>query len=204
MKCAVKLRGTPNNMNDVDTSWTCEVAIPWKSLDTNMTKRVSLPPKNNDQMRGNFYRVDNRRISPIIKDMTAFSPTMNSDLHTSSRFCFMLFSTSVPTNAQPQEKTAGHSDNVQGLSVKANSASGTGAVLVEYNLAQRADVSITISNVSGQILKTLKCGNQSPGSHQAVWHETGTSENKVGSSVYFIVLHAGKDTKACLFHRNRS
>ena len=203
MKCAVKLRGTPNNMNDVDTSWTCEVAIPWKSLDTNMTKRVSLPPKSNGQMRGNFYRVDNRRISPIIKDMSAFSPTMNSDLHTSSRFCTILFSTSVPSDAQPMERNASRSDFAQGLSVKAISAEGAGVARIEYSVFQRSDVSIVISNVSGQVLKTLKCGCQNPGVHQAMWRQTGTPGNQFGSAVYFIAVHAGKDTKTCLFHRNR-
>jgi hypothetical protein len=202
MKNAVKIRGTPNNSNDVDTGWTVEIAIPWKSLDTNMATRVPLPPKNNDKMRGEFYRID-RRTNPAATDISAYSPTMNSNLHTPSMFCTILFSTSVPTDAKPfLGRNAVQPDFAHGLSIKAIAA-GTGAARIEYTVSQRSDVSITISNAFGQTITTLNCGNQYPGAHRAFWHGTGPSGNQFGNAVYFIVLHAGKATKACLFHQNR-
>jgi len=101
MISAVKLKGTPNKSTDVDTGMTVEVKIPWKALDTNMTKKVSLPPKNNDQIRINFYRIDQRN-NVSTQDLSAWSPTMNGSFHTPAQFGTIIFSTAVPAGKAPQ------------------------------------------------------------------------------------------------------
>ena len=53
LKSAVSLQGSLNNPVDIDTSWTVEIAIPWKSFSAN----DGIPPENGDQWRINFSRV---------------------------------------------------------------------------------------------------------------------------------------------------
>lgn len=55
MKSAVHLDGTLNNPRDTDRGWTVELALPWKALGE-LARRPS-PPKDGDQWRVNFSRV---------------------------------------------------------------------------------------------------------------------------------------------------
>jgi hypothetical protein len=56
LKSAVSLDGTLNNSTDTDRGWTVELAFPWKVL-AEQANRPS-PPKNGDQWRVNFSRVE--------------------------------------------------------------------------------------------------------------------------------------------------
>lgn len=56
LKTAVAIRGTMNNPADTDTSWSVEIAMPWKALGVYAHKPV--PPPEADQWRVNFSRVE--------------------------------------------------------------------------------------------------------------------------------------------------
>ncbi|MDO5462949.1 MAG: sugar-binding protein [bacterium] len=59
LKHAVSHQGTLNHPNDVDTSWTVEIAWPWKSITHHATlPRTAEPPTHGQEMRFNFSRVD--------------------------------------------------------------------------------------------------------------------------------------------------
>jgi DNA segregation ATPase FtsK/SpoIIIE-like protein len=55
LKTAIGIKGTINDPSDEDEYWTVEVAYPWKAL-SEMTSMES-PPKDGDQWRVNFSRV---------------------------------------------------------------------------------------------------------------------------------------------------
>lgn len=56
LRTAVAIDGTLNNPTDVDTGWSVEIAIPWRSLRD--VAGVECPPKPGDQWRINFSRVE--------------------------------------------------------------------------------------------------------------------------------------------------
>lgn len=56
LKSAVHIEGTLNNPNDEDAYWTVEIAFPWEALGE--LDNMASPPRNNDQWRINFSRVD--------------------------------------------------------------------------------------------------------------------------------------------------
>ena len=56
LRTAVHVRGTLNDPSDTDTSWTVEVAMPWKSLGEYAHRNA--PPEIGDQWRINFSRVE--------------------------------------------------------------------------------------------------------------------------------------------------
>lgn len=63
LKTAVSLQGTINDPSDIDSSWTVEVAIPWKTFKD--CAHTPLPPQDKDQWRVNFSRVQwQREITP--------------------------------------------------------------------------------------------------------------------------------------------
>ncbi len=55
LKTAVYIDGTINNPSDRDNGWTVEIGIPWSVL--GQCAHKAAPPKNGDQWRGNFSRV---------------------------------------------------------------------------------------------------------------------------------------------------
>ena len=56
IKSAIHIEGTLNNPNDIDQYWSVEMAIPWSALKE--FAPIKKHPKNGDQWRVNFSRVD--------------------------------------------------------------------------------------------------------------------------------------------------
>ena len=71
LKTAVHVSGTLDDPSDTDTSWSVELAIPWKSLAGHAHRQT--PPKDGDQWRINFSRVEWRH--EIARESTARSRT---------------------------------------------------------------------------------------------------------------------------------
>ena len=68
---------------------------------------------------------------------------------------------------------------------------------IPYQLAENADVSINIYNVSGKVIKTLHLGQKEAGfymtrSKSAYWDGRNKSGERVASGVYFYQLKAGE------------
>ena len=55
LKCGIHLQGSLNDPSDIDTCWTIEMAIPWKSLHETYSSQPS--PNPGDQLKINFSRV---------------------------------------------------------------------------------------------------------------------------------------------------
>lgn len=58
LKTAVKVDGTINDPSDEDVGWTVEIAIPWEGLATYCQGGRTAPPRDGDQWRVNFSRVE--------------------------------------------------------------------------------------------------------------------------------------------------
>ncbi len=62
-----------------------------------------------------------------------------------------------------------------------------GSTLIRYNLTGPGDVRLTIYNLTGQMVATLRDGNQNAGEHKVLWNGNGQS-----SGVYFARLENGQ------------
>lgn len=56
LKTGVAVNGTINEPGDIDKNWTVEIAFPWQAFKE--IAETDAPPKNNDQWRINFSRVE--------------------------------------------------------------------------------------------------------------------------------------------------
>jgi hypothetical protein len=106
LKTAIQVNGTLNDPSDRDTSWTIEFAIPWKVLAEHAHRPA--PPKDGDQWRVNFSRVEwkhivegktYKKIPNTPEDNWVWSPQGAVDMHRPERWGFVQFSTARPGQA---------------------------------------------------------------------------------------------------------
>jgi hypothetical protein len=98
LKTAVHVNGTLNDSSDLDTSWTVEIAFPWKVL-AEYARRPA-PPRDGDTWRVNFsrveweHRLDQGRYVKVPgkrEDNWVWSPQGVIDMHRPERWGFVQF-----------------------------------------------------------------------------------------------------------------
>ncbi len=102
LKTAVHIHGTLNEPNDKDEGWTVEIAMPWTSFAR--FAHASTPPKDGDQWRLNFSRVEWRhRVRagkyepvPLTDDNWVWSPQGRIAMHVPDRWGYVQFTRGEP------------------------------------------------------------------------------------------------------------
>jgi hypothetical protein len=98
LKTAVNIKGTLNDSRDIDSCWTVEIAMPWKSLGVYAHKQV--PPGEGDQWRVNFSRVEWRtrseagaevKIKGLSEDNWVWSLQWAVDMHRPELWGYVQF-----------------------------------------------------------------------------------------------------------------
>jgi len=84
IKTGVKINGTLNESDDEDKSWTVEIAVPFKDLNTENTPRVT----SKTEIKINFFRLDKNR--GMSSGSYAWSPT-GGRFHKPSVFGKLIF-----------------------------------------------------------------------------------------------------------------
>jgi len=130
LKTMVHVHGTVNNPHDVDRGWTIEIAIPWdivralRAGSVSDGKPASLanasgsvePPRNGDQWRVNFSRVEWRfdivegkyvRRKDRREDNWVWSPQGVVNMHQPETWGYVQFSTAAPGQAAFRPDPAG-------------------------------------------------------------------------------------------------
>jgi hypothetical protein len=109
LRTAVHIDGTLNDPTDTDRGWTVEIAWPWKGLRELTTRAV--PPKDGDQWRINFSRVEwrhevvdgkYRKVKDTKEDNWVWSPQGVVDMHRPETWGYVQFSTSAVGKAEFQ------------------------------------------------------------------------------------------------------
>lgn len=63
---------------------------------------------------------------------------------------------------------------------------------ISYNLEKDSDVSISIFDISGKLIKTLQNTYQTQGEHSITWNGTDEIGNRIGAGMYFYQVKAGE------------
>ena len=110
LKTAVKLDGTLNDPRDTDKGWTLEIKWPWKGLPELVNvKKTPVPPKDGDQWRINFSRVEwdvevvdgkYRKLPKRPEHNWVWSAQGAIDMHRPERWGYLQFSTAKPGEAK--------------------------------------------------------------------------------------------------------
>jgi hypothetical protein len=103
LKTAVHVDGTLNDPRDTDRGWTVEIAFPWKVLKE--AAHMPTPPKEGDQWRVNFSRVEwvheivegkYRKKKGLAEDNWVWSPQLAIDMHRPERWGYVQFTRGKP------------------------------------------------------------------------------------------------------------
>jgi len=114
LRTAVHVDGTLNDPRDRDRGWTVEIAWPWKGL-RELTRRP-VPPKDGDQWRVNFSRVEwdtevvdgtYRKIPNRPEHNWVWSPQHAINMHRPETWGYLQFSTAPPGTAEFRPDPAG-------------------------------------------------------------------------------------------------
>lgn len=114
LKTAVHIDGTLNDPRDTDKGWSVELAFPWKVLGE-LAYRPA-PPRDGDQWRVNFSRVEwrheivdgkYRRVPKTKEDNWVWSPQGVIDMHRPERWGYVQFTTAKPGAAEFRPDPAG-------------------------------------------------------------------------------------------------
>jgi hypothetical protein len=106
LKTAVHVDGSIDDPSDADRGWSVELAIPWSVLAVH-ARRPS-PPRDGDQWRVNFSRVEwrhevaegrYRKVPGTKEDNWVWSPQGAIDMHRPERWGYVQFSTAPPGGA---------------------------------------------------------------------------------------------------------
>jgi hypothetical protein len=107
LKTAVHVAGTLNDPRDVDKGWTVELAFPWKVLKEAAHRPA--PPKEGDQWRVNFSRVEwkhevvdgkYRKVKGLKEDNWVWSPQYVIDMHRPELWGYVQFTKQAPGSVQ--------------------------------------------------------------------------------------------------------
>ncbi|MFO0807990.1 MAG: carbohydrate-binding family 9-like protein [Gemmataceae bacterium] len=106
LKTAVHVDGTINDPRDSDKGWTVEIKWPWAGLKE--LTGVPVPPRDGDQWRINFSRVEwdteivegkYRKVKGRPEHNWVWSPQLVIDMHRPERWGYLQFSTAAPGTA---------------------------------------------------------------------------------------------------------
>lgn len=101
LKTAVHIDGTLNDPSDIDKGWSVEIAIPWRALQQHAHRPA--PPRNGDQWRVNFSRVEwehkieagkYQKVKGKREDNWVWSPQGIINMHRPERWGYVQFSES--------------------------------------------------------------------------------------------------------------
>jgi len=114
LKTAVHVQGTLNDPRDTDQGWTLELAIPWRDLQT--LSQAATPPRNGDQWRVNFSRVEwmhqiqdgkYRKLAGRREDNWVWTPQWTINMHRPETWGYVQFSDAAARNTRYQPDSAG-------------------------------------------------------------------------------------------------
>jgi len=114
LKTAVHVQGTLNDPRDTDQGWTLEIAIPWRDLQS--LSPAATPPRNGDQWRVNFSRVEwmhqiqdgkYRKIAGRREDNWVWTPQWTINMHRPETWGYVQFSDSTAQDTRYQPDSAG-------------------------------------------------------------------------------------------------
>jgi hypothetical protein len=103
LKSAIHVDGTLNDPRDTDRGWSVEIAFPWKAL--REATRQPAPPKDGDQWRVNFSRVEwqheivegkYRKVAGKKEDNWVWSPQGVINMHWPEKWGYVQFARGKP------------------------------------------------------------------------------------------------------------
>jgi len=186
---AVHIYGTLNDPSDVDSSWTCEIAVPFKQIQSTISP-LNVPPIAGESWRILPTRYDMQRIDETVVELSAWNETASSSFHVPPKFGRIIFSDSLVITSLG-EKTI-HPAEIH-LNIFPNPFNPT--TTIEFNTNFNGFVRVQVFDMTGRKIKTLINNNLPKGNHRVDWNAKNERNENIASGVYFINVQNEELTK---------
>jgi hypothetical protein len=183
LKSGVWVDGTLNDSTDVDSQWTCEVALPFKEI-AFMAPSLSFPPRSGDAWRILVTRYDYERVGLKRVEVSSWNQTDSRGFHVPSKFGRIVFADSVAVSVRRDESRRDIPRTLKLLQNYPNPFNPS--TTIRYGFPSRSHVTLTVFNTLGQQVASLVDGDQEAGYHEVRFDGSG-----LASGVHFYRLTAG-------------
>jgi len=189
MSTVSRVRGTLCNSSDKDTSWVCEMRLPFAEM-AFCANSMNFPPKDGDTWRINLYRMDSKKRKDPNKEHSGWNQTYAKG-HVPERFGRIIFSSSNSTNTGND-----HSISPDRIKLDQNYPNPFNqSTVIRYYLHEPGIAQLSIFNLQGDEIEILRHEYSAPGEYELNWK----AEN-LSTGLYFYRLKAGtcSEIKKCL------
>ncbi len=185
----VSIQGTINDLNDVDTLWTCEMALPFLNL-AFCAPTKSFPPQDNDQWRLLLTRYDYERTGSKRTEISAWNKLDNRGFHAPDKFGRIIFSDETVSSVKSNTGLKNHPTSFELVDNFPNPFDTS--TTIKYKLLSPEKVNIEIYNTMGQKVKTLLWDKTKTGIHIIEWNGQNESGKAVAAGSYIVRMSDGK------------
>jgi len=165
LSTAITVAGTVSNNSDQDTSWICEMALPFSEMQF-AANTMNFPPLEGENWRFNMYRFDRSSTSGSNGEATGWSQTSGGQ-HEPQNFGAIHFG-GLGTSIAQSNNTIHDFILYQNYPNPFNPRT-----TIEFNAQKTISVSLKIFNAQGQEIDVLFDGVVAAGSHKMNWNASG-------------------------------
>jgi hypothetical protein len=160
MSAASSTIGTVGNASDQDTSWTCEMALPFDEMGF-IAETNHFPPVKDDVWRFNLYRFDRRSTNDPNKEETGWNQTGGGQ-HVPDKFGKIIFDveSSADTAADHSNDFPDHFALYQNYPNPFNPSTR-----IAYTLPEKARVKVELFDTLGRRIQILLDEEKPAGNH---------------------------------------
>ena len=183
LKGGVWVDGTLNDSTDVDSQWTCEVALPFREI-AFMAPTMNFPPHPGDAWRILVTRYDYERMGLKRVEVSSWNQTDSRGFHVPSKFGRITFSDSTAVSVHRDESGTNVPRTPELLQNSPNPFNPN--TTIRYELPHSSRVILKVYNTLGQEVATL-VNETKPAGVYSVEFDVGN----LATGVYFYRLTVG-------------
>jgi hypothetical protein len=176
--------GTLNDSSDTDSSWTCEVAIPFNEIEF-CAPSIAIPPENGDTFRLLLTRYDYERGGDSTIEVTAWNQTDNRGFHVPTKFGFAIFSDSSSATYIQNEEGSNAPDRFKLFNNYPNPFNPN--TKIRYSIVEKGIVELKVYDILGREVFELVNREQIEGSY-----EINFNAYDLPSGIYYYKLQMGE------------
>ena len=180
LESAISIKGTISNNSDIDTSWICEMALPFSEMQF-AASSMNYPPLVDDIWRFNLYRFGRSYTNNSVGEATGWSQTEGGQ-HEPDRFGEIKFGDILSDVIEhPKKNNLGENFGLQQNYPNPFNPS----TQIKYILHNKDRVSIKVYNMLGQHVKTLFDDFNNSGNYTVTWNGENRNGVSMPTGIYF-------------------
>jgi hypothetical protein len=185
LEVAVSVDGTINDLDDIDTRWLCEVAIPFQALAFTAPSN-NFPPRAGDEWRLLLCRYNYERTGDKVVEISCWNQTDSRGFHVPSKFGRIVFSGDIAVAVNPHQTIT--SQPVAAVLGQNYPNPFNPSTTIDFIITSPGHVIVTIFDSSAREVVTLVDGQLDRGWHQVRWDGKDKKGDSTTSGVYFLVM----------------